>query len=138
MNEIILSVTGDNLIINSTGGNGDTVTIDASNDFGGQKKYHSPTELFCSSIGSCILIMMQKKAIDNNINLKNSIVRISYKYIIKNDKTKIKEINLNFIFVEKISEDKIKLLKNEIENCPIHSAISKDVNLNINFQYIKN
>ena len=133
MNEIILSVTGDNLIINSTGGNGDTVTIDASNDFGGQKKYHSPTELFCSSIGSCILIMMQTKALENNFNLKNSIVRISYKYIIKNDKTKIKEINLNFIINQKLSVDKMKLLKNEIYNCPIHSAISKDVKVNINF-----
>ncbi|MEC8220948.1 MAG: OsmC family protein [Nanoarchaeota archaeon] len=131
MGQFFLEFKGDGMVVESLSENNNPIVIDATNDFGGQGKYHSPTELLCSSLVSCILIMMKSKADQLDISLDSMKVRVDYSY--RNNK--IYDIHSTFSLDNYLSESQKKDLIAQIQYCPIHHAISKDIELYFDFKF---
>lgn len=131
MGQFFLELKGDGMIVESFSENQNPISIDATNDFGGQGKYHTPTELLCSSLISCILIMMKSKADQLNVSLDSMKVRVDYSY--RNNR--IYDIYSTFSLERTLSEDQKNELINQIQYCPIHHAISKDIKLYFDFRF---
>ncbi|MEC8339767.1 MAG: OsmC family protein [Nanoarchaeota archaeon] len=131
MGQFFLEFKGDGMVVESLSENNNPIVIDATNDFGGQGKYHNPTELLCSSLVSCILIMMKSKADQLDISLDSMKVRVDYSY--RNNK--IHEIHSTFSLDNYLLESQKKDLIAQIQYCPIHHAISKDIKLYFDFKF---
>ncbi len=116
------------LRVTSIKNNNPAVYFDGTADFGGLGIGHSPTELLCSAVSSCMLIMMGKKAME--LGLEISDFESSYKYSYK-EGPEINRIILN-IKTPHLSEKEKSLLLDEAHKCPIHKALNPSIEFTLN------
>lgn len=107
---------------------------DAPKDNNGEGKAHSPTDLFCVSLASCMLTMIGIKT--KSLDFNPSGTKVEVHKIMDSDPRRIKQIDIHFSWSEKIQDKKLKdLLSKTALNCPVALSISPEVRLNTYFNF---
>ena len=110
------------------------IFTDAPKDNNGEGKAHSPTDLFCVSLASCMLTMIGIKTKSLDFNPSGTKVEV-YK-IMDSEPRRIKQIDLHFFWNEKIQDNKLReLLTKTAMNCPVALSISPEIKLNTHFNF---
>lgn len=110
------------------------IFTDAPKDNNGEGKAHSPTDLFCVSLASCMLTMIGIKTKSLDFNPSGTKVEV-YK-IMDSEPRRIKQIDLHFFWNEKIQDNKLReLLTKTAMNCPVALSISSEIKLNTHFNF---
>jgi putative redox protein len=104
------------------------ITTDAPKDNNGKGEAFSPTDLFCTSVASCMLTIMAMKARTLGIELQGVEVGIQKK--MQASPRKVSEMILTFDWKgldQKISPLHLEELKQAGLNCPVSLSIDHSV-----------
>ena len=114
---------------------GSMINTDAPKDNKGLGKKFSPTDMLCSSLASCILTIMAIAVEKNGINIKNTIATV--KKTMASKPRRISKIDIDLVFPRDY-DSKIKtILERAAKNCPVHHSLSKKIEKNISFKYLR-
>lgn len=99
-------------------------------DNGGKGSTFSPTDLFASSLASCILTIMGKVAERDGIKFEGSTINIEK--IMNENPRRIKKFILDITFASSVEDKNKKKLLKCIESCPVHKSLHPEIELEIN------
>lgn len=107
------------------------IETDAPKDNNGLGRKFSPTDLVASSLGSCLLTIMGIVAKRNNFNYNNTYANIQ-KTMSENPR-RISKINVEIFFDKNLEKNQKTILIRSCNHCPVHNSLSKEIDININF-----
>ena len=114
---------------------GSKINTDAPKDNHGLGEAFSPTDILCSSLASCILTIMAITVEKNGFNIKGTVATV--KKTMTNNPRRISKIDIILTFPRQF-DSKIKLiLERAALNCPVHHALSENIEKNISFNYLR-
>ena len=113
---------------------GSTVITDAPLDNKGKGEAFSPTDLLCSSLGSCMLTLMGIAGNTHQINFEG--VSLSITKIMSNSPRKVAEIIVEVRMTDSsYSEKEKKILELAALTCPVYLSLHPDVKKTVSFIY---
>jgi putative redox protein len=113
---------------------GNKIITDAPTDNHGRGEAFSPTDLLCSSLGSCMLSLMGIAGNTHEINIEGSEVKIT-KIMVSNPR-KVGEIVAEIILPKNNYSDKQKkILELAALTCPVYLSLHPDVKKTVTFVY---
>ena len=113
---------------------GNTIITDAPLDNNGKGEAFSPTDLLCSSLGSCMLTLMGITGNTHQINIDGTEVKIT-KIMVSNPR-KVGEIVVELFLPQKNYTDKQKtILERAAITCPVYLSLHEDVKKTVSFHY---
>jgi putative redox protein len=108
---------------------------DAPTDNRGRGERFSPTDLTCTSLGTCILTTMAIKASDMNIELAGTTASVQ-KYMSKEPPRRIIRIDVQVKFAELNVSDKDKqILEATGRACPVARSLHPEVDQQITYSW---
>ncbi len=112
---------------------GTKIITDAPLDNHGKGESFSPTDLFASSLGSCILTIMGITAHIHGFNIDGTT--ITTEKIMGTEPRRVAEIIINFKFPDGIeySAKEKKLLEAAAMSCPVANSLNPEIKKTINF-----
>mgnify|MGYP001349423152 CR=1 FL=1 len=113
---------------------GSLISTDAPKDNHGFGENFSPTDLLCSSLASCILTIMAIAVKKKNIDIKNTVAIVKKEML--NNPRRITKIEIEFTFPKKYDPKTKTILERAAQNCPVHHALSKNIEKDISFKYL--
>ena len=114
---------------------GSIINTDAPKDNHGLGEKFSPTDMLCSSLASCILTIMAIAVEKNGVDIKNTIATVK-KTMISNPR-RISKIDIDLVFPRDYDSKIKKILERAAKNCPVHHSLSKKIEKNISFKYLR-
>ena len=108
---------------------GNTVVTDAPLDNKGKGEAYSPTDLLCSSLGSCMLTIMGIKADDLGISIDDTQIIVK-KHMSSDTPRRVSQIDVDIKIPQKISDLHMESLKRAALNCPVAKSIHPDLFVN--------
>ena len=115
---------------------GSEIATDAPVDNKGKGENFSPTDLFATSLGACMLTIMGITAQTHGFCIDGSTIELQKKMSANPRRVSDLTIIIN-IKGELSDRDKTKLMR-AAEHCPVSKSIHPDINENINFHFEKN
>jgi putative redox protein len=113
---------------------GNTLITDAPIDNKGKGETFSPTDLLCSSLGSCMLTLMGIASNTHQINIEDTRVNITK--IMASNPRKVGEIIVEILLPKlEYSEKQKKILEHAALTCPVYLSLSSEVKKTISFVY---
>ncbi len=112
---------GDGRVESTHGPTNSKIVTDLPPDNGGKGRLFSPTDLFATSLSSCILTIMAKFAEKNNIDITGGTIEIE-KIMLDNPR-RIGKLLATITFPDHVDEKNKNKLKACINACPIHRSI---------------
>ena len=113
---------------------GNTIITDAPVDNNGKGEAFSPTDLLCSSLGSCMLTLMGITGNTHQINIDGTEVKIT-KIMVSNPR-KVGEIVVELFLPQNNYTDKQKtILERAALTCPVYLSLHEDVKKTVSFHY---
>lgn len=110
------------------------IITDAPLDNHGKGESFSPTDLLCSSLGSCMLTLMAIAANTHSIDLVGTDVSITK--IMASNPRKVGEIKLTIYFPKNNYSDKEKkILELAALTCPVYLSLHDSVIKTVEFKY---
>ena len=114
---------------------GNKVLTDAPLDNNGKGEFFSPTDLFASSLGSCMLTIIGMSA--NSYGFSIDGTTIETEKIMAANPRRVAEIIIDIHFPKgAVHTDKQKrLIESAARTCPVHNSLHPDIIKTINFHY---
>ena len=114
---------------------GTVIETDAPTDNKGKGEKFSPTDLLCTSLGTCIITTIAIKARDLNIDVSDSDLEVT-KYMVS-DPRRVGQIDVNVKFLTSLSinENDKAILERTGNNCPVAKSIHPDIKVNIAYEW---
>lgn len=114
---------------------GNKVLTDAPLDNNGKGEFFSPTDLFASSLGSCMLTIIGMSA--NSYGFSIDGTTIETEKIMAANPRRVAEIIIDIYFPKgAVYTDKQKrLIESAARTCPVHNSLHPDIIKTINFHY---
>jgi uncharacterized OsmC-like protein len=113
---------------------GEKILTDAPLDNQGKAEYFSPTDLFATSLGCCMLTIIGISARANNFSIEGT--RVETEKIMGTDPRRVVEIVIDFYFPENNYSDREKrLIEASARTCPVANSIHPDIKKSITFHY---
>lgn len=110
------------------------IITDAPLDNHGKGESFSPTDLLCSSLGSCMLTLMAIAANTHSIDLVGTDVSVTK--IMASNPRKVGEIKLTIYFPKNNYSDKEKrILELAALTCPVYLSLHDSVIKTVEFKY---
>lgn len=110
------------------------IITDAPTDNHGKGEAFSPTDLFCTSLVSCMLTVMGLKAQKNNISFPNATAEMEK--IMTDDPRRVSEMLVVIkIPNENYTAEQKQILEDAAINCPVAKSISPEIKLEVKFEY---
>jgi len=110
------------------------VITDAPLDNHGKGETFSPTDLFSSSLGSCMLTIIGITAQENNFSIEGTTIDIEK--IMASDPRRVYEIKLDFHFPKNNYTQKEKdLIENAVHTCPVCNSVNPNIIQTITLNY---
>ena len=110
-----------------------TVTIDVPEGMGGKNRGPMPPQLFISSLGSCVAVLVTDFCKHHDLDPEGLTVDVSYEFA--KHPSRMTDINVDVSLPNAHCDDECtkKALKQVAEHCPVHETIAtlKDVSFNI-------
>jgi len=108
---------------------------DAPTDNRGKGERFSPTDLTCTSLGTCILTTMAIKATDMGIELAGATAAVQ-KYMSKEPPRRIVRIDVNVKFPALDIQDRDKQVLEATGNaCPVARSLHPDIEQHISYEW---
>ena len=114
---------------------GDTITTDAPIDNNGKGEAFSPTDLFATSLGSCMLTIMGITAQTHGLNIDGSTIHIDK--IMGTNPRRVSSLNITIDINGELNEKDKKILIKAAEHCPVSKSIHPDIDENFSFNFLK-
>ncbi len=114
---------------------GNKVITDAPLDNNGKGEFFSPTDLFSSSLGSCMLTIMGMSANSYGFSIDGTTVEIEK--IMAANPRRVAEIIIDFHFPKgvKYSEKERRLIESAARTCPVANSLHPDIIKTVHFNY---
>jgi len=113
---------------------GTLIETDAPTDNRGKGEKFSPTDLICVSLATCVITTMALKALSMEIELKDTKIDVK-KYMLK-DPRRVGQIDITMHFPHlNLGEEKILILEETGNTCPVAKSLHSDVKLNIQYKW---
>lgn len=114
---------------------GSKLLTDAPLDNHGEGKNFSPTDLFATALGSCMLTIMGISAETYGFSLEGTVI-YTEKVMAANPR-RVSELILDIHFPEGNNySDKIKkILESAAKSCPVANSINPEIKKTLNFHY---
>ena len=109
---------------------GNTVVTDAPLDNKGKGEAYSPTDLLCSSLGSCMLTIMGIKADDLGISIDDTKIIVK-KHMSSDTPRRVGQIDVDIKIPQQISEKHLQSLQRSALNCPVAKSLHPDLFVNL-------
>jgi putative redox protein len=100
-----------------------SVTSDLSTDDGGSDQGPSPSELLVSSLGACIVMMVQRYC--DRHEYRGGDVAASLTYELAEEPKRVGVITIDLEVPTDVPEDKLAVIRRVAEACPIHGTLTK-------------
>tara|TARA_Y100000994_G_scaffold141440_2_gene115834 strand:+ start:7147 stop:7557 length:411 start_codon:yes stop_codon:yes gene_type:complete len=113
---------------------GNIIITDAPIDNNGKGEAFSPTDLFASSLGSCMLTIMGITAQTHGLNIDGSTVNINK--IMGTNPRRVSAIDIIININGKLNEKDKKILQKAAEHCPVSKSIHPDLDEKITFNFL--
>ena len=112
-----------------------TIETDAPTDNRGKGQRFSPTDLTCTSLGTCILTTMAIKATDMGIELAGATAAVQ-KYMSKEPPRRIVRIDVNVKLAPlDISQKEKDILEATGRGCPVARSLHPEIEQNMAFEW---
>lgn len=114
---------------------GTKIVTDAPLDNHGKGESFSPTDLFASALGSCMLTIMGITAQTHGFSVDGTT--LTTEKIMGTNPRRVIEIIINFKFPEgkNYSDKEKKLIEAAAKSCPVGNSLSADLKKRINFNW---
>ncbi len=114
---------------------GNKIITDAPLDNNGKGEYFSPTDIFSSSLGSCMLTIMGMSANSYGFSIDGTTLEIE-KIMVANPR-RVGEIIITFNFPKgsNFTEKEKRLIESAARTCPVANSLHPDIKKTINFNY---
>ena len=113
---------------------GNEVITDAPPDNNGKGEAFSPTDLLCSSLGSCMMTLMGILARRENINLSG--MRWDVVKVMATNPRKVTEVHITFTLANLVaSEEQKQKLHRAALTCPVALSLNESIKQEINFNF---
>ena len=113
---------------------GSKISTDAPKDNHGLGESFSPTDMLCSSLASCILTIMAIAVEKKDVDIKDT--KAIVKKTMVNNPRRIAKIEIELTFPKEYDSKTKIILERAAHNCPVHHAISENVEKTIRFKYL--
>lgn len=114
---------------------GTMIETDAPTDNRGKGERFSPTDTVCVALGTCIITTMGIRAIDMQIELKNTKLEVTKHMLSEPRRIGKIEIVLNIPPVTIEEKDK-KVLEMIGNNCPVAKSLHPDLKVSIQYNWL--
>ena len=114
---------------------GEVITTDAPIDNNGKGEAFSPTDLFASSLGSCMLTIMGITAQTHGLNIDGSTVHI--KKVMGLNPRRVASLSISIDINGEFDEKEKKILIKAAEHCPVSKSIHPDIDENFSFNFLQ-
>ncbi|MBS1497191.1 MAG: OsmC family protein [Bacteroidetes bacterium] len=113
---------------------GTVIETDAPTDNRGKGERFSPTDTVCVALATCMITTMGIRAIDMNIDFKNTKLEVT-KYM-QSEPRRIKKIEVSLNFPPMGLDEKNKELFEKIGNsCPVLRSLHPDIEVVANYNW---
>lgn len=114
---------------------GTVLETDAPTDNRGKGEKFSPTDTLCVSLATCIITTMALKALEMNIELKDSKIDIT-KHMLK-DPRRVGQIDITIFFPPQLQldEEQKSILESAGNNCPVAKSLHPDLKTIIEYNW---
>ncbi len=113
---------------------GNKVITDAPLDNNGKGEFFSPTDLFASSLGSCILTIMGMSAESRGFSIDGATIETEK--IMSANPRRVAELILNINLPKgEYSDAQKRLLESAATTCPVANSLHPEIIKTINFNY---
>ena len=113
---------------------GSKLITDAPIDNNGKGEKFSPTDLFATSLGSCMLTIMGIAANTHNFDIKGT--RIETKKVMAANPRKVNELILDIYLPRNdYSEKEMRFIESAIKSCPVANSLHPDIIKTINYHF---
>ena len=133
MSDIKIKYTGDLRTKATHLSSGSTIITDAPLDNNGKGEKFSPTDLFATALGSCMLTIMGITAQTHGINIDDAEVTV--KKIMEANPRRVSCIKIIINIYSDISEKDRKLLIKAAHHCPVSKSINPDIEEDVTFNF---
>ena len=113
---------------------GDTIITDAPTDNNGKGEAFSPTDLFASSLGSCMLTIMGITAQTHGLDIEGSTVHINK--IMGTNPRRVASLDITIDINGELNEKDKKILIKAAKHCPVSKSIHPDIDEQITFNFL--
>ena len=114
---------------------GNKIITDAPLDNNGKGEFFSPTDIFSSSLGSCILTIVGMSANAYGFSIDGATVDIEK--VMGTNPRRVVEITVNIQFPEgsNYTDKEKRLIESAAKTCPVANSLHPDIKKNIVFKY---
>lgn len=113
---------------------GNVIITDAPVDNQGRGEAFSPTDLLCTSLGSCMLTIMGISARNHGWNIDNT--RLEITKVMASAPRRISEVQIDFYMAGgPFDEHARKILQMAAESCPVALSLSPDLKQELRFYW---
>lgn len=114
---------------------GNKIITDAPLDNNGKGEFFSPTDIFASSLGSCILTIIGISANTHGFSIDGTTLEIE-KVMAANPR-RVAEIKIDIIFPKgaDYTDKQKRIIEAAAKTCPVANSLHPDIVKNINFIY---
>ena len=133
MSDIKIKYKGDLRTTATHVSSGSKIITDAPLDNKGKGEKFSPTDLFATALGSCMLTIMGITAQTYGINIDDTEVTV--KKIMGANPRRVSCIKIIINIYNDISEKDSKLLIKAAHHCPVSKSINPDIKEDVTFNF---
>ena len=112
----------------------ESIFTDAPKDNQGRGEAFSPTDLFASSLGSCMLTIMGITAKTHGLNIDGS--RASINKVMGANPRRVAGIDVQLYIKGKLTDKDKKILIRAAEHCPVSKSIHPDIGEKVTFNFL--
>lgn len=114
---------------------GNKIITDAPLDNNGKGEFFSPTDLFASSLGSCMLTIIGMSANSYGFSIDGTTLEIEK--IMAANPRRVAEIIIDFHFPEgsHYSDKEKRLIESATRTCPVANSLHPDIKKTVRFFY---
>ena len=115
---------------------GEVILTDAPIDNNGKGENFSPTDLFATSLGSCMLTIMGIASDTHGFDITGSTVDI--KKIMDPNPRRVRSLEININIKGSLKEKDRRILIKAAKHCPVSKSINPSINELISFNFTEN
>jgi uncharacterized OsmC-like protein len=109
-----------------------TILSDMSIKDGGADAAPSPADLVVSSLGFCIAMIIQRYCVSHGYDDKD--IELSMTYLLNDNPKMISSITIDIALPEDFPQNRKQTILNSVKTCVIYNSLSKDVEIDIDFE----
>lgn len=113
---------------------GEKIITDAPLDNQGRGEFFSPTDLFATSLGCCMLTIMGISARANGFSIEGA--RVETEKIMGTDPRRVVELVIDiYLPANNYGDRERRLIESSARTCPVANSIHPDIKKSITFHY---